>query len=624
VAGGRRRGITTMGGNVTTTTHDRTRFILTLATAALVMLLALGLVWGPAGAAASDSPSPSASAGVLTARFGTTFDADNLNPFLGYSGTSYEVFHLTYDFLVGYGTDLSPRPELATSWETSADGLTWTFHLRDGVKWQDGQPFTAADVVFTYTYIIENELAAFTSYTTNIDKVVATDDLTVEFRCSKPKANMLRLWIPILPEHVWSKVPGDRAGKDYRHEPPLIGTGPFQCVEAEKGSYIKLVRNPYYWGKQPALDEIVMAIYQNPDTMTQDLKTGALDYALGIPTAQFESLASEPGLTANAANLRYFDEVCMNCYDSDDSLGHPVLRDPKFRQAISWAVDKQKVVDVAYGGYATVAQGLITPDVPNYYWEPAADITFGFDLAKAAQLLDAAGYRDADGDGGREYKGKPIHLRLWARADDVASQNAGKLIAGWLESIGLDIELQTLDTGAISDALYNYKGDTYAPDYDLYLWGWGQYVDPDYILNVFTSSQIEWWNDPIWSNAEYDKLYQQQAETLDPAARKPLVDRMCEIFYTEAPFIITNYEQQLEAYNSDRWEGWTRVPDGTGPAAFINDNIDTYLNLRPKAVEDSTQGGESLLYVVIAVVVVIVALVAVVLLRRGRGRAMEV
>ena len=137
--------------------------------------------------------------GILKAQFGTTFDADNLNPFVGYSGTAYEIFHLNYDFLVGYDTDLSPRPELATSWETSPDGKVWTFHLRQGVTWQDGEPFTAADVVFTYTYIIKNDLTAFTSYTNSIEKVVALDDFTVKMTCSAPKANMLRLWIPILP-----------------------------------------------------------------------------------------------------------------------------------------------------------------------------------------------------------------------------------------------------------------------------------------------------------------------------------------------------------------------------------------------------------------------------------------
>ncbi len=591
-----------------------------------VLLLTAGLSWGIGNALAGGSPSPSASPGTLRVQFGTTFDADNLNPFVGYSGTSYEIFHLNYDFLVGYNTDLSPRPELATSWETSPDGKTWTFTLRQGVKWQDGQPFTAADVVFTYMYIIKNNLTAFTSYTNNIEKVEALDDLTVKMTCSKPKANMLRLWIPILPEHVWSKVPGDKAGKNYINQTPIVGTGPFQTVEVKKGSYIKLVKNPNYWDKgKPTINELVIAVYQNADTMEQDLKAGTLDYALGIPTAQFTALASDPSLTTNAANLRYFDEIAMNCYDNPASLGNPVLRDPKFRQAISWAVDKQKIVDLAYGGYALVGQGLITPDVPTYYWQPAPDITFGFDLQKAGQMLDAAGYPLKNGVR-VDKRGKPISLRLWARSDDNASQLSGKLVAGWFGDIGLKITFQTLDSGAISDALYNYKGNTYAPDYDMYIWGWGQYVDPDYILNVFTTGQIEGWNDPIWSNAEYDKLYVQQAQTIDPAKRKPIVDRMAEIFYTEAPFIITNYEQQLEAYNTQKWEGWTQVPPGKGPVAFINDNIDTYLNLRPKvaaAEVGSGSGSNSLIYVIVAVAVAIVAVVAVLILRRGRGRAME-
>jgi len=592
------------------------------------LLLTAGLSWSIGAALADSSPSAATSGGPLKVQFGTTFDADNLNPFVGYSGTSYEVFHLNYDFLVGYDTDLSPRPELATSWETSPDGKTWTFTLRRGVLWQDGEPFTAADVVFTYMYIIDNNLTAFTSYTNNIEKVEALDDFTVKMTCSKPKANMLRLWIPILPAHVWSKVPGKRAGVDYVNKPPIVGTGPFQTVEVKKGSYVKLVKNPDYWDTgKPTIDELVIAIYQNADTMTQDLKTGALDYALGVAAAQFKTLAAEPSLTTDHANLRYFDELCMNCYDSSDSLGNPVLRDPQFRQAISWAVDKQKIVDFAFGGYATVGQSIITPDVPTYAWSPAPEETFGFDLEKARQLLDEAGYKDADGDGLREYKGKPIDLRLWARADDVASQATGKLVAGWFADIGLKITLQTLDSGAISDALYNYKGSTYAPDYDIYIWGWGEYVDPDYILNVFTSGQIEGWNDPIWSNPEYDKLYEQQAQTIDPAQRKPLVDRMQQIFYTEAPFIVTNYEQQLEAYNTDKWEGWTRVPVGSGPVAFINDNIDTYLNLRPKVAAGEaggdSGGGNSLIYLAVAVAVAAVAVVAVLILRRGRGRTLE-
>ena len=236
--------------------------------AVFLLLLAAGLSLGIGGALAGGSPSPAASGGALRVKFGTTFDADNLNPFVGYSGTSYEIFHLNYDFLVVYATDLSPLPELATSWDTSPDGKVWTFHLRHGVTWQDGEPFTAADVVFTYMYIIKNDLTAFTSYTNNIQKVEALDDFTVKMTCGKPKANMLRLWIPILPEHIWSKVPGDKAGKDYLNKPPIVGTGPFQVVKFVAGSYVKLVKNPYYWEEgKPAIDQLVLSLYSNPDTL---------------------------------------------------------------------------------------------------------------------------------------------------------------------------------------------------------------------------------------------------------------------------------------------------------------------------------------------------------------------
>ncbi len=601
----------------------RLRAPATLVAAALFAAAYAGLACGPAGA--SPAPAPSASEKPVTAHFGTTSDADNLNPFLGWSGTSYEILHLNYDFLVGYAPDLSPRPELATSWEVTPDGRTWTFHLRRGVTWQDGEPFSADDVAFTFNYIIDNDLTAFASYTNDIERAVVIDPYTVELRCHRPKANMLRLWVPILPEHIWSAVPGARAGTDYVVEPPIVGTGPFQTVEARKGQFIKLVKNPHYWVRgKPYLDELVIEIYQNADTMGQDLRIGVLDYAQGVPAAQFEALSAEPSLAVNAADVRYFDDIAINCYDSPDSLGHPALRDPEFRRALARAVDRERVVALSYGGYALPGQSLITPGVPGYYWAPPPGRELGFDLAAASRQLDEAGY-PLEGGMRTDKEGAPITLRLWARSDDVASQTTGKLVAGWFSQLGLHIDLQTMDPGAISDALYNYEDGRYAPDYDLYIWGWGEYVDPDYILNVFTSSQIGGWNDGCWSNEEYDRLYRQQAQTIDPVVRRPLVDRMAEIFYTEAPLIVTDYQQQLEVYNVAKWEGWTKAPPRSGPVAFSNDNIDTYVNLRrrPAPVPHDDGGVGTGVYVGVAVAVLAGAVVTVLVMRRSRSRSVE-
>lgn len=602
---------------------DRGAFATRLAIVGACALLCALLV-GAAVALAEESSSPAP--GKVVLRIGTTQDVDNLNPFVGYSTAAYEVYHLNYDFLVGYSAeDTSPRPELATSWEVSDDGLEWTFELRKGVTWQDGEPFTADDVAFTYTYNIENELSAYGQYVNNITKVTAVDEDTVKFEFAKPKANMLRCAVPIVPEHIWSKVPGEKAGNDYQNTPPIIGTGPFQVVEAKKAEYIRLVANRDYWGGAPKVDEVIIEVYQNQDTMTMDLKSGAIDVAYGVPVAQFNALKNEPGIQADAATQKYFTQITMNVYDDPASLGNPVLKDVKFRRAISWAVDKEKMVATCWGGYAQVGDSILTPTV-DYYWTPPEEIRFGYDLEKAKTLLDEAGYTDGDGDGIREgKKGKPIKLRLWTRSESPEQQRAGKLFAGSLQEIGIDVELTVMNDGTISDGLYNYKGDTYAPDFDLYIWGWGEYADPDYILGVMTTGQIEMWNDSCYSDPRYDELYEQQAAEMDPEKRAEQIQQLQQLFYEAAPYSVLCYPNALIAYNTGKWEGWVRYPSDNGMVVMSNDNIDSYLKVAPKTAETATSESSSStpIIIVVVVAVVVVIIVAAVVAGRRRGRKME-
>ena len=194
-------------------------------------------------------------------------------------------------------------------------------------------------------------------------------------------------------------------------------------------------------------------------------------------------------------------------------------------------------------------------------------------------MLEDAGYTDADGDGVREDKqGKPIELRLWTRTESPPQQRAGKLIAGWFDEIGLKIKLSVMTDGGIYDGLYNYTNDgkTYAPDFDMYIWGWPGGIDPDGILSCFTTSAIEWWNDCSWSNAEYDELEKQQITEMDWPTREKMVQRMQQIFYEEAPDVVLYYPDSLMAYNSDKWEGW--VPYPTEDGMVVNTHtIDTYI-----------------------------------------------
>ena len=333
----------------------------------IVALLAAGLLWGIAGAMAS-SESPAADGEKTILRLGWTNDPDNLNPFIGYESSSYEIWAINYELLVGFrASDYAnvPGVGLATAWETSADGKVWTFTITDKSKWQDGEPLTAADVAFTYNYVIDNELGLFIDYMKFIDKVEAPDATHVVFTCSKPKANMLGLWMPILPEHIWSKVPPSEVENKFKNPPPIIGSGPFQTVEWKKGEYVRMVANKDYWRGAPKVDEVIFQTYQNQDTMAQDLKTGAIQTGWNIPSAQLDSLNNEPDLEAIRAVTIGFDQLGFNCADQEKfpkSTGHPVLQDPAFRTALQWAVDKEKIVSIGYSGNAAAADTILTRD----------------------------------------------------------------------------------------------------------------------------------------------------------------------------------------------------------------------------------------------------------------------
>ena len=510
----------------------------------------------------------------------------------------------------------------------SPDGKVWTFHLRKGVTWQDGVAFTAKDVAFTYNYIIDNQMGAYSSLTTFIDKAVAVDDATVEIRCSRPKANILSTWIPILPEHIWAKVKPSFAGAGYRNQPPIVGTGPFQTTEVKKGDYVRMVASPTFWGKKPTIDEILFVTYQNPDTMTQDLLSGSVDAAWGIPSAQFPKVSADPSMEAIAYNLLTWDYLSLNCY-TGKSRGNPVLKDVAFRQALNWGIDRQRIVDLAWAGKGAPGTSIMTPDSwvdPDFHWQPPPDQLFGYDPAKAKDLLDAAGYTDTDGDGIREGKdGKPIKLRLWARAESPESQKTGSLLTGWFRDLGLEIEYQVMDDGIYYDSIWAYKGDTYSPDFDMYLWSYDGYADPGDTLASFITAQIENWNEPCWSDPEYDRVVDEVNSELDQEKRKDLVWQAQQIFYEQSPQIALDYPQSLEAVNTAQWDGWTRMYGGAGAAFYTSFVRDSYIKLKPKGGGVVATGGSSTLAIVIGVAVALVGalVVIVVLARRRRGLAEE-
>jgi len=568
-------------------------------------------------------------------RVGWTQRPDNLNPFLGQESTSYEIYHLNYDLLFGFAQDLSPTPELAAELPTSenggfsADGKTVTVKLRKNVTWQDGQPFTASDVAFTYNYIIENDMGAFAALTTFVKDVQVIDDHTVQFNLTQPKANFLRMWVPILPEHIWSAIPAKLAGGTYASKPPIIGTGPFQVVSTKNSNATVVMKaNPDYWRGKPAVDEVVLQTYENPDNMAADLRAGGLEVAWGIPTAQFPQLEQDPNLTAIAYEYNGYEDLGFNCYTGKTSLGHPALKDWRFRQALNYAIDREAIVSTAHLGRAVPGTTIIPvdyyPKSLDWHWEPPAEVKYTFDLEKAKAALDAAGYKDTDGDGTRDYQGKPIVLRLWARSAAPTSQRDGRLLTDWFQSIGLKIKYSVIDEGLLIEKMYNTNAaGEFAPDYDMFIWRNGGDVDPTYILSCFITEQINNWSDCAYSNPTYDALFEKQAMQIDQQQRRETIIEMQKILYRDSPNIALVYPFELEAYAKD-WTGWVRSPADKGGVIYNYNNVDSYIFAHPVTGEVAAEGGGNTgLVVGLVIAAVVVIGIVVWLLRRGRGRAIE-
>jgi peptide/nickel transport system substrate-binding protein len=593
----------------------------------VVAVLSAGLVWGLATAfAASSSPAPGA--GHVTLKIGWTEEPDNLNPFIGYQNETYEIWALNYDLLFGYGDRNQPTLDLASKFPTranggiSADGLTWTIKIRSGVKWQDGRPLAAADVAFTFNYVVKNQMANFTNSTFGIKSAKALDPTTVQIVCAHPKADLESMWVPIIPQHIWAHVSPSAAQSSYAVKLPLVGSGPFTTVQFKKGSYIHLVRNPDYWGPKPAIDDVYFLVYQDADTMVTDLKSGNIDAAWGLPQAQFSALKSDSSFKAVPYSYYNWNYLEFNSYTSASSLGNPVLRDAKFRGALNYAVDKQRLATLAYDGYAQPATTIIPPHVwknPDYHWQPPAGQAYAFDLAKASRLLTQAGYKLSSKGVRLDLHGKPIKLRLYTSTDSSPEQSEAKLVTGWLDSLGLKITLSVVDPGTLQSDIYNSHGKAWAPDFDLVVWNWTGYFDPGQTLVCFTTPQIGSLDEPYWSNAQYDALNTQQAATIDPQARQTSIWQMQQLMYQQTPWVVLTYPEYLEAYNTSRWTGWQQMFDGTGPAFNTEGFIGSYLNLRPRAAAVGGGSSSTVLVAALAAAAALAVIVAVALLRR-RGR----
>jgi peptide/nickel transport system substrate-binding protein len=550
--------------------------------ASCVLALVTGLLLGPASAP------PAAGADDTSFTVAFTSDVDSLNPFLGVESNSFEVWALTYDYLVNYSMkDMSPAPGLATSWDVSDDGKTWTFHMREGVKWSDGKPLTADDVAWTYSRVLAGgvESVNWSTYLASVTSATAPDARTVVLKLSKPNAVLPLLPIPIVPKHVWSKI-SEKSMKSYAAEPkngaPVVGSGPFRLVSGTAGgSTFRFEANPDYSGGTPHVDEVNFRVYKSADPAVQALIKGEVDFVEDINALQIRALQGRDGITAHNGVSPLFEEIGFNTGAVDTKTnksigdGNPALKDPRFRHALGYAVDLDRVIKSAFRGVGDPGSTIVPTAYSNYHWAPPEDQAFTFDLDKAGQLLDTAGYRKgADGQRTMPDGGPLGTLRLFARSGRKESIDTMELFKEWLGDLGITAKVTIMDTNKMTDVILS-------GDYDAFQWDWYVEPDPDSILSDFTCAQRGGSSDSWYCNKPYDALYKQQNGELDHAKRVEIVKRMQQMLYQDSPYIVTAYTKIGEAFRSDRFACFEPQPD-PGGVWLVQYGAHNYVSLRPR------------------------------------------
>lgn len=558
--------------------------------AAAALVAGPGLLPATAGVAGVAAPAAYAQDGV-TMRVAHPQEIDTLNPFTAVFLVSTQIGRLMYEFLtVNNAESSSPEPGLAESWEASSDNLTWTFKIREA-KWSDGTPITAKDAAFTYNLIMTNEDAAAANgvAVTNYESVTATDDRTLVIKTKEPQASMLSSEVPIVPEHVWSKVTDIKSFTNTESF-PVVGSGPFVLTGYDEGASTTLKANDNFWRGRPKIDTLQFVKYENSDAAVQGLRKGDVDIVNRLTPAQFEALGSDSNITRNEGRNRRFTEITMNPSNpkADGTAfgnGNPVLRDVALRQALNHAIDVATIVDKIKQGHSEPATQLIPPVYQDWHYQPPAGKLRSYDPAKANALLDQAGYAKG-ADGVRlDKQGKPINLRLLVTSDATQNQQIAEYLKEWFGAIGIGLTLEIKSSNQSSD-------DQNAGNFDLAFTGWSVGPDPDSMLAQQTCEVVGTdLSDSNFCDAEYDRLFAQQRAELDKAKRMEIVQKMQELLYDKVSALILTYDKELEAYRSDRFTGFQTQPADGGVITGQN-GYWGYYSATPVAAAGAAGDGE--------------------------------
>lgn len=493
-------------------------------------------------------------------RVGWAGSPDTLNPGIAILAEAYTVFELVYDSMYDLNLDGTFTLSLAESAVVSEDGTVWTFKIRDGINWHDGQPLTAEDVAWTYNLYKDTPEYPYLNgyYTAYFSKIEATPNNEVVLTLTEaiPNIESQLVFLYILPKHVWENV--DKIEFD---NVEMIGSGPFKMTEYVANEFVRLTANKEHFLTPPKVDEVIFQTFENQDALVQAIKTGQVDMITEMPNTAAESLKSDENieLVVGAPLAPSITDIIFNQIDPENCptdagglcTGHPALRDRNVRLAMSHATDKQKLIDVILLGLGTPGLTLIPDGLGVWYNDSLVD--YGFDVAKANSILDDAGYLDVDGDGIRDMPdgSRPLTFRLNWPSDSIVAPRMSELLAEMWSEIGISLEPQAVDPDALTAQCCP------AFDFDIMIWGWASDPDPSSLLYVYASDGISSGSSETgYSNPAYDDLYAKQQLELNFDARKEIVWEMQKIVHDDVVYVIPFYTASVQAYRKDRFTGW--------------------------------------------------------------------
>ena len=472
-------------------------------------------VGGDGGSTSGGSSSSGGGGGTFVAAISA--QPNGLDPQKTTAYSSFEVLNNIYDTLVvPNAKTLAMEPQLATSWKQSANHLTWIFHLRHGVKFDDGSSFDAADVVYSFDRIIDNKLSNAYRFAT-VKHIKALNRYTVEFQLSKPTPNLLAdvgayKGLAILPKGAAQKM---------NLNTHTDGTGPFELQSQGPGS-ITLIANPHYWGKTPSVSKIVYRFISDPTTALTALRTGEVDWTDNVPAQDIDSLKSDNSVTVGIAPSVDYWYMTMN-------YAHKPFGNPKVREAISYAINRRAIMQAATFGAATVNETAIPKG--SYWYLHYAPYTQN--IAKARSLLAQAGVSH-------------LTMGMMVTNEYPQSVQAAQVVAAELAKVGITVRIQTLDFATWLDN--ESKGD-----YDSFILSWLGNIDPaDYYQAQQECNGAD--NFQHYCSHKVDRLLNAAATELNKSKRHQL--------YDQAVRQIVNDNSYIYLYNPDVVEAWSHNVSG--------------------------------------------------------------